>query len=413
MYRLLETRLTGKTSTRFWLELFGNSAQFPIANILLELLLEKPLEYLRKPDMYILVASSLAQAFFLVWRPANSRLGKFLGNLVGPALYTLLEAGLEGINFFSAPYHVAYWIFGLVIGLLQALRFSARDFWAAVLLVAENVARTSILFFMYLIFETFANPAQTASVSEFFRDTSHQYVGAAVLLLGLSIGLANLTSDRYLDLLRQTSAQLKIYSEWLLGKDLLARIMDNPKALGLARQNRVVLFMDIRGFTAWSETETPEAVVALLGQYYQITESVLAGYPVIKYKLSADEIMAILADSWPAVEAALELRARIGEFLQPFGLGAGIGVNQGAVVEGLLGSSGVKFYDVIGDTVNTAKRIESVALAGEILISSSLEQELRPYLMVCTERQVEVKGKSEPVTVFSVQELRPAPGDPA
>ena len=62
----------------------------------------------------------------------------------------------------------------------------------------------------------------------------------------------------YLGLLRETSSQLQRYSEWLLGKDLLERVIADPEALSMMRRERAVLFMDIRSFTAWAERCTPE-----------------------------------------------------------------------------------------------------------------------------------------------------------
>lgn len=105
--------------------------------------------------------------------------------------------------------------------------------------------------------------------------------------------------------------------------------------------------MDIRGFTTWSEHRTPEEVVQLLNSYYQIIEQVFSGYQVIKYKLSADEVMAIFPDPTTAIQAAIMIRSHVQPLLDHQQLGVGIGIHHGPVVEGLLGSRGVRFYDVI------------------------------------------------------------------
>lgn len=103
--------------------------------------------------------------------------------------------------------------------------------------------------------------------------------------------------------------------------------------------------MDIRGFTTWSEHRTPEE--QLLNSYYQIIEQVFSGYQVIKYKLSADEAMAIFPDPTTAIQAAIMIRSHVQPLLDHQQLGVGIGIHHGPVVEGLLGSRGVRFYDVI------------------------------------------------------------------
>jgi class 3 adenylate cyclase len=379
--------------------LFGNSAQFPIANILLEMLLEGPRAYLLVPDLYTILLAGLTQAHLLSRWEASAKPRRFLGNLIGPALYTLIEASLEGASFFAAPHHVAYWGFALVIGALQAARWNSSSPLTPFVLVLENVVRASILFAMYAIFEVLTNGSHAASLANFFNDPSHRFVALATLLLGVSLALSNLTGQRHLDLLKQTSEQLKTYSEWLLGRDLLGKLIADPHALTLTRQERAVLFMDIRSFTHWCETRAPEEIVALINRYYFIAEALLNRHRTIKFKLSADEVMAVFHTPQDAASAARELLAEIDVLLREQGLGAGIGIHAGPLVEGLLGS-GVKFYDVIGDTVNTAKRIEGAAGAGEILVSKTAGELLPELFRLGERREIMVKGKEAPLVVF-------------
>ncbi len=398
----LEARLRGSFLERFWLELFSNSAHFIIANILLELLTDYSLDYLLNPELYILIGAGLLQAYWLTRWQTTPTPRRLLGNLIGPAFYTIAEVSLDGLAFFYAPHHLAYWFFGLTIGLLQAVRPSLPPSLSGLAIVVENIVRTSIIFFMYVIFETYTEPIATLSFNNYFADTAHQFIGLAVLLLGASIGLANLTAERYLALLRQTSEQLKTYSEWLLGHELLGQAFSNPTALNLSRRERTVLFMDIRGFTHWSEAQSPERVVALLDQYYQISDGVLARHQTIKFKFSADEVMAVFPTADIAVQAALTLREPINKLLREHQLGAGIGLHCGLLVEGLLGSSRAKFYDVIGDTVNTAKRIEGAAQSAEVLISEAARQALTTPIPLTSKREITAKGKDVPVTVYPI-----------
>lgn len=395
----LQARLSGTPRTRYLLELFGNSAQFPIANILLEMLLESPAKYLLAADLYIILFAGLAQAWFLSRWETGPRPRRFLGNLIGPALYTLVETALEGVKFFAAPHHLAYWGFACAIGALQAIRWRGGPApLGAAALVLENVVRAGILLAMYVLFELLTNPEYT-SVALFFGDASHRFVALANLLLGLSLGLSSLTGQRYLDLLKSTSARLQTYSEWLLGRDLLSRLIADPHALTLTRRERAVLFADIRGFTHWCEPRAPEEIVALIDRYYACAETVFNRHQAIKFKFSADEAMAVFPDATEAAAAARELRDGFAALLGGHGLGAGIGIHAGPLVEGLLGSGGVRFYDVIGDTVNTAKRIEGAAGAGEILISESA----RGTLPVGERREIQVKGKEAPLAVYALE----------
>lgn len=396
---LIESRFSGTPRTRFFLELFGNSAQFPIANVLLEMLLGGPRAYLHEPDLYIILFAALTQAYCLSRWENSARPRRFLGNLIGPALYTLIEAGVDGATFFSAPHHLAYWGFALAIGTLQAIRHASPGTFQPLALVMENVVRANILFAMYAIFEMLGDKNQPESFVQFFSDPSHRFVGLTTLLLGLSLGLSSLTGQRHLDLLKQTSAKLNTYSEWLLGRDLLASLIADPHALTLTRRERAVLFADIRGFTRWCESRDPEEIVALINRYYDCAETVLKRHEIIKFKFSADEVMAVFPSASKAAGAARDLNGAFSALLKPHELGAGIGIHAGPLVEGLLGGGGVKFYDVIGDTVNTAKRIEGAAKAGEVLISEAAAENLAKG----ERRDIIAKGKDCPIVAYSIE----------
>lgn len=404
---LLEARIAGSSAQRQALELLRNSGQFPIANLLLELLLEGPRIFLA-PDIYVLLAAAIVQAWVLT-REAGVRPGyRFFGNLAGPAAYTAVEWLSEGASFFSAPHHIAYWCFAAAIGALQwAGQRMQRPFWRGALAIAESTVRASILFVTYAIFEVLSR-AEPFSAAGFFGDPSHVFIGAATLLLGLSAGVESHVAGGYLALLRDTSLRLKRYSQWLFGEELLERAMQDPTVLALARRDRGVLFMDIRGFTAWSEHRAPETVVEALGGYYAAAEAVLRRHGVLKLKFSADEVLAVFASARDSAACALALSHAAGSALAPWGLQAGIGVHFGPVVEGLVGSAGVKGYDVIGDTVNTAKRIEGAAGGGEVLLSAALVATLGDGVAAGPSRELAVKGKQAPIAVHPLVGLAAA-----
>ena len=154
----LTARIGGTLTGRIVQEFFSNSAHFPIANILLEMLRAGVGEYLLEADFYAIVAAAVVQAIVLGRSYHLRRPIPFLGNLVGPALYTVIEISAEGTAFFAGPHHLAYWGFALTIGILQSGRLRAAGRAGDALLVAENVARASILVVMYWIFEGFDNP---------------------------------------------------------------------------------------------------------------------------------------------------------------------------------------------------------------------------------------------------------------
>ncbi len=402
----IESVLKGTRRGHVIQEWLTNSVHFPLANIILELLLESPSSYLLESDLYVLLAASLIQAHFLgSWRYQGSP-RPFLGNLIAPTLYTATELIFHGSAFFSSPNHLAYWGFSLAIGSVQQVQSVVSERLANLLILMEHLIRTCILLAMYWIFETLTHPQYT-SLTGFLADDSHVFVITVVPLLGLIIGFAHLTAGHYLIALQKTAVQLRKYSEWLLGRELLARAISDINALSIQRQQRSVLFMDIRGFTHWAESRTPEQVITMLNAYFETAEEVWEGSVAIKVKYTGDEVMAVFPSALSAVQVALELREKVNALLQRYGLAAGIGVHQGEVVEGLIGSTDVKAYDVIGDTVNTGKRISDQSASGELLISHEVYAALDKAVMVLEPRSVHVKGKSEPLQVYPLEALIP------
>lgn len=393
----LDDRLEGSFRGRFLLELFGNSLHFPLANIFLEFILEGPSRYLLDPNLYALLLAALVQAWWLSRWHYRGTPRPFWGNLIGPATYTVWEVAVEGAVFFSDPHHLAYWGFGFAIGVLQQCRERAGPGWHAPLLVAEDVVRTSIILVMYAILEFLQDGYR--SLGEFVADPPHLFVALLIPLLGLVLGFSRLTAYRQQQILAATAGDLRRYSEWLLGPERLLQAVRDPNALGLRRVERTLLFMDIRGFTAWSESRSPEAVVALLNGYYNAAEPVWLRHPALKVKFTADEIMLVFRSSEGIENVARELLEAVWPQLEAEGLGVGIGVHAGPVVEGLLGTDSGRGYDVLGDVVNTAKRLCDAAGSGEILFSEHLP--VAGERMTC--REVRLKGLSAPLSVRVLQ----------
>lgn len=397
MTNSVETRLKGTRRSYFVREFFTNSAYFPLVNIVLELLLNDPFDYLVEPDPYLILSAALVQAWVISSWSFHGRARPLLGNLIGPLLYTFIEVVIEGNNFTATANHMAYWCFALAIGGIQQLRLLLPVRYAGALILLENLVRTSILLVMYIILEFLKDGYPSLVV--FLADPTHLFVAITIPFIGILSGFANINAERYLAILRGTAGQLREYSEWLLGKELLAQAMLDPQVLSLSRHERVMLFMDIRGFTAWSEGQEPEQVVALMNGYYEAAEPVWRQFHAIKVKFTADEIMLVFAEVNDAVAAARALQAAVAPLLHAHGLNAGVGVHCGPVVEGVMGASDRKGYDLLGDSVNTAKRLCDNALGGEILLSQTVLERLSGTLPQGEQRQLEVKGKLLPLNV--------------
>jgi class 3 adenylate cyclase len=384
-------------ATRVARNFFTHSGHVPLVLLILEWLLAGPGFFLG-PDPYLLLGVGLLQAFAMEWLVARGRASPFLANLIGPLLYSLVEAGSEGSGFFWQPHHQAYWGLALGFGVLQWAQ--ARRFGAITpLVLAENVLRSAIPLVMYALFEA-RSKGMGFSIEVFFGDRAHVFLAVVLLLLGTLLGFADIALRRSLATVRTLTARLRQYSEWSLGRGILDRAIADERTLALQRVDRAVLFMDIRGFTAWSERQTPEAVVGMLNDYYRLAETALDDERPIKLKFTADEVMAVFADPAAALRAGRCMLAAVLPPLAGFQLTAGAGVHFGPVVEGVLGGEGARAYDFIGDTVNTAQRLCDAAASGELLLS--LETCRAAGLEPTRVREVAAKGKREPLQAVAV-----------
>ena len=136
---------------------------------------------------------------------------RFLGNLIGPATYTLIELVIEGPRFWSSPNHIAYWGFACAIGILQSLRPRCGEWLSTALLIVENIIRANILLVTYIILESLTD-ARFSNFTDFIADPTHQFIILAIPLLGLATSLAEVTVQHYLKLLQKQNDELNAFA---------------------------------------------------------------------------------------------------------------------------------------------------------------------------------------------------------
>ena len=200
--------------------------------------------------------------------------------------------------------------------------------------------------------------------------------------------------------------------------NLAAQIAQQEGAVQLGGQKRpvVIFFSDIRGFTPMSEAMGPDQIARLLTEYFtEMVEIVFENSGTLD-KFMGDAIMALWGapiahedDADRAMRCALhqldaleKLNLKWREEGRPE-LGIGIGINFGEVFAGNIGSDRRLEYTVIGDAVNTAKRLCDNAGAKEILISEPFYQQLKQPPRVDPLEPINVKGKSKRVPVYRVK----------
>ncbi len=202
------------------------------------------------------------------------------------------------------------------------------------------------------------------------------------------------------------------------GSSVTEDLLKGDLQLGGSKKTVTVFFSDIRGFTEFSEGHSPEQVVEMLNEYFQIMVGIINKHGGVVDKFIGDAIMAVWGaptsndrDSHNAVKACIEMRQSLAQLNQIRGsrgqvpIKIGMGMHRGEAISGTIGSSERMEYTVIGDTVNQSSRIEAStkAFGTDLLLSEDLAAHVREEFLLEQAGSVEVKGKSEPLLLYKVR----------
>jgi adenylate cyclase len=225
----------------------------------------------------------------------------------------------------------------------------------------------------------------------------------------------------------EKEASTRAQFQRLLSPNLVEQVVSGKLQLekGGALNEVTLLFSDIRGFTSMSERRQPQEIVRMLNEYFELMVDVIFQYSGTLDKFVGDEIIALFGAPvaiphapLKAVQCALDMlrvlkefnRTRIAEGQNEIKIG--IGINTGTVVTGAIGSSRALQYTAIGDAVNTASRLCSVAKAGEVILSEETFRLVQDQVEVVPLPPVRVKGKSDELRIFNAVRVRPSDWQP-
>lgn len=171
-----------------------------------------------------------------------------------------------------------------------------------------------------------------------------------------------------------------------------------------------VLFADVRGSTTIAEAMSSEEYAALLNRFYLTSTRTLIRHDAIIDKLVGDEVMALFIPGFcgpeykrRAAEAAVELLETVGYGSSDAILPIGVGVHAGTAYVGNVGSEGVLDFTALGDAVNMAARIQSVAAAGEAAMTYGIYETVAQRFPNADRRRVTLRGKSEETDLHVVR----------
>ena len=186
--------------------------------------------------------------------------------------------------------------------------------------------------------------------------------------------------------------------------ETLLRRMAPPEVIPLMLQDRLlaqrldvaVMFTDVVDFTAYSSGMEPDEVFSQLNEFFGAAGEIIGRYRGYINKTNGDGIMALFGVPFEsatyqtdAVLAALAIQRETGTQF-PFGMR--VGINTGTVTAGMLGPPDKSLYDVIGDAVNLASRVEALCPRGGVTVSPSSEDVLKPWFQLDKLEEQEVKG---------------------
>ncbi|TMK64392.1 MAG: adenylate/guanylate cyclase domain-containing protein [Actinobacteria bacterium] len=239
------------------------------------------------------------------------------------------------------------------------------------------------------------------------------HIPNAVVVVFFGLNVLGVSTTAYVLLQYFVRARERAMAE---SERLLLNVLPEPVAARLKREQAIiadahpavtVLFADIVGFTPLSERLSPEDVVVLLDQVFARWDALAARYGVEKIKTIGDAYMVAGGIPVPRddhaeaiAEMALAMLPAADRSAAEMGvpLTVRIGIATGPVVAGVIGRA--KFiYDLWGDTVNTASRMESHAAPGTIQVSEDLYQRLRDHYDLRPRGTIDVKGKG-PMTTY-------------
>jgi class 3 adenylate cyclase len=194
----------------------------------------------------------------------------------------------------------------------------------------------------------------------------------------------------------------------------------DDRVLESHRRAITVLFCDLRGFTAFSETTEPEEVMSVLREYHAVLGSLIHKHEGTVERFAGDAIMVLFNDPLPcsdpslrAVQMAIEMRDQVAQLALKWRkagheLGFGIGIAHGYATLGRIGFEGRFDYGAVGTVVNLAARLCADAKDGQILIDGKVHSAIEASASTEPAGELALKGFHRPVRAFNVCALRPS-----
>ncbi len=234
------------------------------------------------------------------------------------------------------------------------------------------------------------------------------------LLMALASQAASAIENAILHEQKLKEERIKSNLERYVSAQVVEAILEakGDVSLAPAKKDITILFSDIRNFTTKCEELAPEAIVEYLNVYFTHMVDVIFSHGGTVNKFVGDMIVAmfgapsrLIHSEQEAIKTAIEMQNRIKTIPVPWirqNFITGIGISCGEVVVGNVGSPQHMDYTAIGDKVNTASRLQSMAQGEQILVCRGVYEATQKVFDFKEVGTVQVKGKKKPIDVFEV-----------
>jgi adenylate cyclase len=344
----------------------------------------------------IFVAHGLSISIILLW----SKLKRFLLGRVWFGLWapTFLASYQVTLGSYS------HWdVFLVVCVFLQFFMFPARERkWMWLCIVYQALCFFGVDLIVHV------PPYGVLNLPAAFIATETSFNLAGFLFCGIAMGAVGFVvinrAERNLSIERDRSESLLIN---ILPGPIAERLKRNPATIADDFEETTILFADIVGFTKYTETVSPDKLIAMLNAVFTEFDNLTDKYQAEKIKTIGDAYMVVSGvpiDCREHAELMADLAIDMQEAITRHNKQTGqalqirVGMHSGPVIAGVIGKK--KFaYDLWGDSVNTAARMESHGIPGEIQVSEATYELLKPKYQFTDRGAIDIKGKG-PMRVF-------------
>ena len=372
-------------------------------------------------------------SFYKIWKLAHEGKIEFFRKFFKDKIVLIGPGNIFSQDYKPTPFYRSRYFTGTrqtlgieivanVVNTILERRFiTSPEFYQTVLIIVFMGVLTSVITFMMssvaggIIVTALAAGYFCLSVLLFQYD--NLWLNVVYPLGCMPLTYVSIFVYRYLVEDKEKRKIKKIFKHYV-SEEVVDEILQYPDDIPLVgkRVQATVLFSDIRGFTSLSENYDPQRIVAMLNTYFSAMVDIIFKNKGTLDKYIGDGILAFFgapivrtghADS--AVTTAIEMMSKLDELNKelalPDPLRIGIGIHSGEAIVGNIGSQRKMEYTIIGDTVNTASRVEGLTkeLKADILITEETFSRLKGNYLIVPEREIVMRGKTRPIMLYCVK----------